>query len=295
LKPPTQAPRVRLVVKAKPEIQIPTAQEPPPPVISSTQSPEPAKKSKPKPDFEVLSKDFKASKALKRARFEEKLQKATELTQQHPAMSVQVGIQIVLGQFTVEDWQARRLQKNESATRKRQHFEQQERLIKNLGQNQEMAWLERFYRAQEFVWMDVAVEGELRVRLKAGTRFTVSVKVQDGKVQDGKTLLLDKTKISAICSAADSAQCALMRQITNPSLRNSRPETSPWKRWSFPHEVLQQLVGKRVGVELLNGSRWTGYVRWTNVFSFMLGAEPDGGAEVILYKHACCGLTERLG
>lgn len=280
MKPPTQAPRVRLVVKAKPEIQIPTAQEPPPPVISSTQSPAPAKKSKPKSDFKI-------SKALKRARFEETLQKATELTQQHPAMSVQVGIQIVLGQFTVEDWQARRLQKNESATRKRQHFEQQERLMKNLGQNQEMAWLERFYRAQEFVWMDVAVEGEISVRLKAGTRFTVSVKVQDGKSR----LLLDKTKISAICSAADSGQCALMRQITNPSLRNSRPEISPWKRWSFPHEVLQQLVGKRVGVELLNGSRWTGYVRWTNVFSFMLGAEPDGGAEVILYKHACCGLT----
>ncbi len=278
MKPAQAPPKVRLVVKAKPEIQIPTAQEPPPPVIASTKKP---------PYVKKVNPEFKASK---RARFEENYQKALELSQQHPPMSVEVGHQIVLGQFTLEDWQARCQAKKEYAAakkqRKRQHLQKQESLLRDIGQAQESSWFEQFAHTQELIWMESAREGELNARLQATDRYTVTV------VKEDQTLILFKTQISALSSASDQSQCALMRRVIKASRRNKYADKSPLKRWPFPHEQLQQLVGKRVGVETVNGSLWTGYVRWANVFSFMLATQPDGGAEVILFKHACCSLSE---
>jgi len=82
-----------------------------------------------------------------------------------------------------------------------------------------------------------------------------------------------------------------MRQITGePSKRNQIPGRTISDRWSFPHELLQRSIGQQVRADLLNGSIWTGYVRWANAFTFLLEDEPQGGTEVLIFKHACRGL-----
>lgn len=82
-----------------------------------------------------------------------------------------------------------------------------------------------------------------------------------------------------------------MRQIAPDSVRDFLPPEKPQERWPFPEETFSDWVGQKVQVQLLNGSLWTGFVRWNSQYVFLLGDQATGEAEVLVFKHACCGVT----
>jgi len=284
LNPVPHKPRVRLVVKS-PQLQLPVAQEPPPPVLSSTKTPPPSKKGKP-------PKAPKPSLALKRQQYQADYQKATELSLQHPGMHPQTAYQIFLGHFTVEDWYAgcRKRKENRESRLQKYSIKRQRRIESSGGSlEEERAWTAPFLRnlGRELVWLEVAGKGDLIARIQQVTVYDVRLQLEHENLG-----VIDKTQLSALAAAATHLQILGMRQITgDPLQREAVPSPKLSERWPFPHDLLPKLAGQRIRVQLLNGSSWMGFFRWSSPFTFLLGAEPTGEAEVLIFKHACCGLV----
>lgn len=277
--PGQQKPKVRIVPKT-PVVRIATAQEPPPPTIKSTQS---KAKKPPKPN--------KALPNLENQHSQETLAKAIALSQQHPPMHEQAALQIILGHRTVEDWysqlQERRARNAVRIQRLRElHAKKQEALQEIGGCQQESSWLYLLYSTRVPVCLETSTHEDLQARLHRLNVYSIIVKDMESERHS-----LRKCSISAIWPVSAQSQCLAMRTITGePSQRNIAAPYKPSERWPFPHQLLEQAIGARIRAQLLNGSRWEGYLRWNNAFTFLLGEKPEGEAEVLIYKHACCGL-----
>ena len=262
------APSARLVPMVP---SLPVGQAPVP-VVTSSQKPPTAKSA------------AKTAKQEKQQRRQELLLQAEELSQQNPGLNAQNAYEILLGQYTLEEWGERR-----QATIARQKAIALQRRLARFGDkrsDEEKTWCSRFFDVPdtEPIWMETA-GGDLVARITTVKIFTVAVQIADGGY-----LGFEKTAISALCCAGLSPQVQSMRQIEPKSKRNVLPARKPKERWAFPEASFAGWVGQKVQVQLLNGSIWTGFLRWNSRFSFLLGAEPAGKPEVLLFKHACCGI-----
>jgi len=115
--------------------------------------------------------------------------------------------------------------------------------------------------------------------------FLLAVQIPDGSYKS-----FSKRELSAFCSVSLSPQVLGMRQIAPESQRDLLPADKPKNRWPFPEDLVSGWVGQRVQVQLLNGSSWTGILRWNSRYTFLLGAHSTGEPEVLLFKHACCAV-----
>ena len=259
---------VRLVPKAP---SLPVAQEPPVPIVTSSK-PSKAKSA------------AKTAKQEKKQRRQELLVQAEDLSQQNPGFNQQNAYEILLGKYTLEEWTERR-----QATIARQKALALQRRLARFGDkrsDEEKAWCSRFFDGPdpEPIWMETA-GGDLIARVTRVKIFTVAVQVADGSYRG-----LEKTEISALCGAGLSPQVQGMRQVEPESKRDVLPARKPKERWAFPEASFAGWVGGQIRIQLLNGSIWTGFLRWNSRFSFLLGAQPEGEPEVLLFKHACCGV-----
>ena len=266
-------PSVRLVPKKlSPAASLPVAQEPPVPVVAS--SPKPPK----------VKSAAKVAKQEKQQRRQLLLLQAEELSQHTPGLNSQCAYEILLGKYTLEEWTERR-----QATIARQKALALQRRLARFGDkrsDEEKAWCSRFFDGPgpEPIWMETA-GGDLIARVTRVKIFTVAVQVADGSYRG-----LEKTEISALCGAGLSPQVQGMRQVEPESKRDVLPARKPKERWAFPEASFAGWVGGQIRIQLLNGSIWTGFLRWNSRFSFLLGAQPEGEPEVLLFKHACCGV-----
>lgn len=261
-------PRARLVPKAP---SLPVAQEPPVPVVTSSQKPPKVKSA------------AKTAKQEKQQRRQELLLQAEELSQQNPGLNPQNAYEILLGQYTLEEWAERR-----QATIARQKALALQRRMARFGDkrsDEEKAWCSRFFDGPdaEPIWMETA-GGDLLARVTRVKIFTVAVQIADGSYRG-----FEKTEISALCGAGLSPQVQGMRQVEPDSKRDVLPARKPKERWAFPEASFAGWCGRQIRIQLLNGSIWTGFLRWNSRYSFLLGGQPAGDPEVLLFKHACCG------
>lgn len=263
------APRARLVTKVP---LIPVAQEPPVPVITASK-----KASKAKGTDQV-------DQQQKQQRRQALLPQAEELSQQNPGLNPQNAYEILLGHYSLDEWRARRQATQE---KRRQHCQRRrEARFSDKRSDQEKAWCFPLFEATEPepIWMET-VGGDQIARVTKAKTFLLAVQIPDGSYRG-----FPKTEISALCRAAHSPQVQPMRQVEAESKRNVLPALKRQERWSFPHQTFSGWVGRQVQIQLLNGSTWTGFLRWNSHYSFLLGAQPEGEPEVLLFKHACCGL-----
>lgn len=263
------APSVRLVPKSP---SLPVAQEPPVPIVTS---------SKKTPKGKSAAETAKLEKQQRR---QELLLQAEELSQQNPGLNPQNAYEILLGQYTLEEWTERR----QATIARKKAFALQRRLTRfgDKRSDEEKAWSSRFFDGPDTdpIWIETA-GGDLIARLTTVKIFTVAVQTADGRYRG-----FEKTAISALCCAGLSPQVQSMRQIEPESRRNVIPARKPKERWAFPEASFAGWVGRQIRLQLLNGSIWTGFLRWNSRYSFLLGAQPEGEPEVLLFKHACCGV-----
>lgn len=224
----------------------------------------------------------KLAKQEKQQRRQEMLLLAEGLSQQNPGLHPQSAYEILLGQYTLEEWAERR-----QATIARQKALALQRRLARYGDKRsddEKAWCSRFFDGPdpEPVWMETA-GGDLIARVTRVKIFTVAVQTADGSRRG-----FEKTEISALCAAGLSPQIQNMRQVEPESKRDVLPARKPKERWAFPEASFGGWVGGQVRIQLLNGSTWTGFLRWNSRYSFLLGVQPAGEPEVLLFKHACC-------
>lgn len=269
MKQTQSSPRVRLLPKAT--LSLPVALEPPVPVISP-------EKPKSKPPAKGKGKTLQ-----EKQRRQELLVQAQEFSQQNPGLSPESAYEILLGQYTLEEWRARRevrLAKKQAYSARLRAQESDHRSDK------EKAWCIPFMEAadREPVWLEIA-EGERIVRVSQTRPFLMVVQKTNGKYRGYK-----KTEISALCSARLSPQVMEMRQILPEARRDAVPAEKPKNRWVFPEDLVSSWIGQRVQIQLLNGSIWTGFLRWNSRYTLLLGGQPSGEAEVLLFKHACCSV-----
>ena len=259
---------VQQLIKAS--LPLSVAQEPPVPVIS------PEKPAKVKPPAKGKGKTFQ-----EKLRRKELLAQAEVLSQQTPGLNVHNAHEILLGQYTLEEWSARR---GVRAAKKQAYFERRNTEHVDQRSDEERAWSFTFLEARdrEPVWLETA-GGERIARVSQAKPFIMVVQKTNGKYRGYK-----KTELSALCSARLSPQVLGMRQIMPDAQRDSVPSEKPKDRWIFPEQTFAGWVGQQVQVQLLNGSIWTGYLRWNSRYTFLLGAQPTGDSEVMLFKHACC-------
>lgn len=225
----------------------------------------------------------KAVKLAKQQRLQELMPKAVELSQQNPGLHPHNAFEILLGQYTLEEWRVRRHQalerkKNRTATRYSDRPDNRPEV--------ERAWCSRFFEGpdQEPVWMETA-RGDLVAQV---TKVVPYILFAQNAVR--RHIRLEKTKISVLCSAVAVPQVLAMREIQSDAQRDAVPATKPEERWRFPHDIFASWVGQRVRVQLLNGSSWTGFLRWASHHTFLLGAKPEGEPEFLCFKHACCAV-----
>ena len=225
----------------------------------------------------------KTAKQEKKQRRQELLLQAEELSQQNPGLNPQCAYEILLGRYTLADWEERR----QATIARRKERARQERLARygDKRSDEEKAWCSPFFEGPdpEPIWMETA-GGDLIARVTRVKVFTVAVQIADGSYRG-----FEKTEISALCSAGLSPQVQGMRQVEPESKRDVPPARKPKQRWAFPESSFADWVGQRVQVQLLNGSTWTGFLRWNSRYTFLLGALPAGEPEVLLFKHSCCG------
>lgn len=261
------APRAQLVPKTQ---SFPVAQEPPVPIVTSSGKAPKAKR--------------KTAKQEKKERRQELLPQAEELSQQNPGLRPECAYRILLGHFTLEEWRER----HQAVAAKRKALAQQRRMERygDKRSDEEKAWCSPFFEGPdpEPIWMETA-GGDLIARVTRVKIFLLAVQIADGSYRG-----FEKTEISALCSAALSPQIQSMRQVEPESQRDVLPASKPKQRWAFPEEFFSAWLGRQVCVQLLNGSTWTGFLRWNSRYAFLLGAQPAGGPEVLLFKHSCCGL-----
>lgn len=263
-------PRVRLLPKAS--LQIPVAEEPPVPVIS------PEKALKVKPPAKGKGVVFREKQRRK-----ELMVQAEVFSQQTPGLNTQMAYEILLGQYTLEEWQARR---QASRAKRQTYLERRRAKESDARSEEEKAWCFPFMDAleREPVWLETAKGQELGRVIQSRVFLMVVQKI------NGKHWGYKKTELSALCSARLSPQILQMRQILPEAQRGAIPAEKPKDRWPFPESLVTSWVGQRVQVQLLNGSVWTGYLRWNSRFTLLLGEQPVGESEVLLYKHACCNI-----
>lgn len=249
---------------------LPVAQEPPIPIVTSSGKAPKAKR--------------KTAKEEKKERRQELLPQAEELSQQNPGLKPQCAYRILLGHFTLEEWRER----HQVVAAKRKALAQQWRMerYRDKSSDEEKAWCSPFFEGldPEPVWMETA-SGDLIARVTRAKIFQLTVQIADGSYR-----CFEKTKISALCSAGLSPQIQSMRQVEAESRRDVLPAFKPKQRWAFPDDLVTGWVGRQVRVQLLNGSTWTGFLRWNGRYTFLLGAQPAGEPEVLVFKHSCCGL-----
>lgn len=271
MNPAHNTPRARLVPKA-PSLNV--AQEPPVPVVTSSP------KAKSKDKISITQQE----KQQQQQRREELLAQAEELSQQNQGLNPQNAYEILLGQYTLDEWKARR---QVSLEKKRHRFQQRkEAQLSDKRSEQEKGWSFRFFEATEVepIWMETT-SGDHIVRVTKMKPFLLGVQIADGSYRG-----FPKTEISTLCSAGQSTQVQSMRQVEPESQRDMLPAKNPKERWLFPESSFAGWIGSQVRVQLLNGSTWTGFLRWNSHFTFLLGAQPEGEHEVLLFKHACCGV-----
>lgn len=214
------------------------------------------------------------------------LPQAEELSRQNPGLNPQNAYEILLGQYTLDEWKARR---QASQEKRRQHCQQRrDARFSDKRSEEEKAWCFPFFEAAEPepIWMETA-GGDQIARVTKAKTFLLAVQIPDGSYRG-----FPKTEISALSSAAQAPQVQGMRLVEPESKRNVLPAPKRGERWLFPHQLFAGWVGRQVRVQLLNGSTWTGFLRWSSHYAFLLGAQPTGEPEVLLFKHACCDVKE---
>ena len=262
MKPTSSPPRARLVLKTP---SVPVAQEPPVPVIQP--SPPSAK-----------AKEPASPEKVKKQHRQQLMSQAEELSRQNGGLHPQCAYEILLGKYTLEEWKARR---RAAETRKQAAFQAR---AEESRSEEEKAWCSPFLKASERepVWLETTCGDQIALI----TRW----KPFQGKLEfpDRSWRIADKRELSALCSARLSPQVLGMRQVGPESQRSMLPAVKPAERWPFPEESFATWIGQLVQVQLLNGSTWTGYLRWNSRYTFLLGAQPTDAPEVLLFKHACC-------
>lgn len=227
---------------------------------------------------------IQAAQEQKRQRRQMLLPQAEELSRQNPGLHPQNAYEILLGHYTLAEWKAR----TQAAQEKRRQYCQRRREARfsDKRSEEEKTWCFRFFEAEERepIWMETA-GGDQVARVTKAKIFLLAVQIPDGSYRG-----FLKTEISALCGAALSSQVQRMRQINPEANRNVLPATKARGRWSFPHKTFAGWVGRQVQVQLINGSTWTGFLRWTSQFAFLLGAQRSGEPEVLLFKHGCCNV-----
>ncbi len=263
-------------------LKVPVAQEPPVPIVTSSGRALKAESAQEEPPAPVTSSEKvpkvkppakgKGKVFQEKQRRKELLRQAEGFSQQTPGLNPQNAYEILLGQYTLEEWKARR---QASQARK-----------SDRRSDEEKAWCYSFLDApdREPIWLETA-KGERIVRVSQARPFLMVVQKTNGKYRGYK-----KTELSALCSARLSPQVLQMRQIVPEAWRNALPAENPKDRWLFPEDLVSSWIGQRVKTQLLNGSTWTGFLRWNSRYTLLLGAQPAGDPEVMLFKHACCGI-----
>lgn len=226
----------------------------------------PAKTPKPIPD----------TKLAKQQRRQELMAEAEQLSRENPGLHPQQAYEILLGRYSLEEWKAARQAKLQAD---RARYE-------DLRSEEERVWSFPFFEApeREPVWIETSSCNQV-ARIKRVKAFRLVVTFPNGRYRD-----FDKRAFSSLCSARLAPQILGMRQLTPGAPRDVLPAQKPADRWPFPEETFAGWVNQKVQVQLLNGSIWTGFLRWVSRYTFLLGAEPTGDLEILLFKHACCGV-----
>lgn len=313
-----EKPRVRLVAK-KTEVEIPVAQEPPVPEIKRKEEwdvpaafvPPEKKKKKvakteaqeeavsappPNPPAPVVPKTPKAKKEkppskkqLKKLAFQERYERAKELSSQYPGMSVDAAHQALLGVYTVEEWLVNRKRKQAKAREKAKTVLAQRRIqagIKQTFTRETLEWqiLQGFLESESLLQIESGKFGLITRRLTGQGIYKFYFKDDSGVV-----IQENKLRVASIGLAADMDLEAMRVRLAEEQL--FKLDKDPKMRWSFPHELLNEGVGRKARVVLVNNSVWSGHVLWCGPFSFGLAKDAKAEkASVIIYKHACCGV-----
>ena len=229
-----------------------------------------------KPKVSKTPKATQDTKLEKQQRRQQLMAQAEQLSRENPGLHPQQAYEILLGRYSLEEWKASREAK----------LQAQKALDEDSRSEEERAWSLPFFDApeREPVWIETSSCNQI-ARIKQVKTFRLVVTFPNGRYWD-----YDKRAFSSLCSARLANQILTMRQIAPGARRDALPAQKPADRWPFPEETFAGWVNQRVEVQLLNGSIWTGFLRWNSRYTFLLGAEPTGDLEILIFKHACCGV-----
>lgn len=314
-----EKPKVRLVVK-KTEVEIPSAQQPPVPEIKRrkeewelalpTDVPlhppvkAKAKKTAPKkaetapvaPKAESVETKPKKEKPLtakqqRKLAFQQRYELAKEMSAQNPGLSPDAANFILLGNYTLEEWLANQELKRKKNLEKWKAHQERAKAVQAAKwslamETLEYQLLERFRSEQSKLWFETAWGDMTGVQLRRVTLYRLMM-----KNSLGQNLPWKKLKLASFGVASEQPHFESMREIIDTEKRSFILEEKPANRWPFPHELLNDVVGRRVRATLVNGSVWSGFLSWACRYSFGLSVEPSmDEASIVIFKHACCGI-----
>ena len=318
-----EKPKVRLVVK-KTEVEIPSAQQPPVPEIKRRKEEwevalpidvplHPPVKAKAKkaapvaaprkaaaapvaPKAESVETKPKKEKPLtakqqKKLAFQQRYELAKEMSAKTPGLSPDAANFILSGKYTLEEWLANQQLKRKKNLEKWKAYKEKAKAILDARwaismETLEYQILERFRSEQSTLWFETTWGDLTGVQLRRVTLYRLMM-----KSSLGQNLPWKKLKLASFGVASEQPNFDSMREIVEPEKRSFVLEEKPADRWPFPHELLNDAVGRRVRATLVNGSVWSGFLSWACRYSFGLSITPSmNEASIVIFKHACCGI-----